>query len=525
MKRRGCLIGLVCIFLILCAANLQVVCADSLTKKIEKAQNGGILKIIFFSGIRSLGSPSDAGMGSLYNLIAPLQIEALIRHDSQFRIQPRLAEKVEVASDGKSITFHLRKGITFQDGTVFNAAAVEYALKHYTQGGVQPSYIKSISSYDILNDHAIRLNLNKFNLNLLYNLVWGAGFAVSPQALQKETTPEKKPYDHMIGSGAFKLIDYERDVKAIFKKNPDYWQQGKPYLEGIEFRQISDPVTAVMALKAGEGHLLYNITPEQAADLKSTGYNIIPENLNPIGYITPDGGNPDSPFGKKKVREALEYAIDKKALAKGIGMGYYQDVYQFATETDAHYTPGLSVREYDIKKAKKLLAEAGYPKGFETEIIALTTENKDILLSLQAYLSAVGIQAKLKILDRGLMFKTMHDGWKNGIVVNPFPCNTGQPTKIEMFFSGDMTIGRLVMASVYKPEGWQEALMKAVNEPDDAKRITYTKAACKIMHDEAMAIPLWTEPQITAISPKVHDIQWAQGHGYFWEPQNTWLSK
>ena len=512
-------------FLIVNVATLHSLHADSLTKNIENPQHGGILKIILPSGIRSLGSPSEAGMGTLYNIIAAPQLEALVKHDKQFRIQPRLAEKVDISSDGKTITFHLRKGITFQDGTPFNAAAVEYDIKNYTTNQVQPSYIKSISSYDILDEHTIRLNLSEFNLNLLFNLVWGPGFAVSAKAMQRETTPEKMAYDHMVGTGAFKLVEYERDVKAIFKKDDDYWQPGKPYLDGIEFHQISDPVTAVMALKAGEGHMLYNITPEQGAELKEAGFNIVPENLNPIGYITPDGGNADSPFSNKKVREALEYAIDKHALAKGIGLGYYTALSQFATENDAHYTSGLSARNYDAEKAKKLLADAGYPNGFNTEILALTTENRDILLSLQAYLGAVGIKAKLNIMDRGLLFKTMHEGWNNGILVNPFPCNTGLPVKIEMFFSSDMKAGRLVMGSVYKPEGWQEALMKAVNEPDDEKRIEYTKTVCKIMHDEAMAIPLWTAPQITAISPKVHDIQWAEGHGYFWEPQNTWLSK
>jgi peptide/nickel transport system substrate-binding protein len=251
MKTRHCLIGLVSFLLILISVNFQIVAAESLTKKIDNPQYGGTLKIIFFSGIRSLGSPSDASRGSLYNFIASPQIEALVRHDNQFRIQPRLAEKIDVASDGKSITFYLRKGITFQDGTAFNAAAVEYALKNYTQNGVQPSYIKSISSYDLLDEHTIRLKLKNYNLNLLFNLVWGAGFAVSPQALQKETTPVKKPYDHMIGSGAFKLVDYERDVKAIFKKNSNYWQQGKPYLDGIEFRQISLPVLCFGIVLAG----------------------------------------------------------------------------------------------------------------------------------------------------------------------------------------------------------------------------------------------------------------------------------
>ena len=139
MKKNKCFIVLISLFLILGAANLQVISANSLTKKIDNAQYGGTLKIILPGGIRSLGAPSDAGMGSLFNIIASPQLEALVKHDRQFRIQPRLAEKVNITSDGKEITFYLRKGINFQDGTPFNAAAVEYDIKNYTTNGVQPS--------------------------------------------------------------------------------------------------------------------------------------------------------------------------------------------------------------------------------------------------------------------------------------------------------------------------------------------------------------------------------------------------
>lgn len=491
----------------------------------QSLQYGGVLKFILPSGISTLGSPSETGMGTLYNIIAIPALEVLVRHDNHFRITPRLAESWTVTPDGKTITFYLRKGIKFHDGTDFNASEVKYHMENYTVNGVKPSYMKVISSYEILDDYSIRLHLSNFDLNLLFNLVFGPGFAVSSTALKKPSTPEKMAEDHMIGTGAFKFVSYQRDVKAIFKKNDNYWQKGKPYLDGIEFYQISDPVTAVMALKSGEGHILYHVTPEQAMELKASGFNIVPENLNPIGYITPDGANPDSPFGDKRVREALEYAIDKKTLAKGIGMGFFNAVTQFAAPSDAHFSAGLTSREYNPERAKKLLAEAGYPDGFKTSILAVTTENRDVLVALQAYLKDVGISANLAIQDRSLLIKNMHEGWKNGILVNPFPCNTGLPTKIEMFFSADLKVGRLVMASAYKPKGWQEKLQAAVSQPDADKRIELTKDLCEMMHEEVMGIPLWTKPEITAISPKVHGIRWGEGHGYFWDPQDTWLSK
>lgn len=504
---------------------LSLLLAAPLPAGAQTPQYGGVLKIILPSGIRALGAPSQVGRGSLYSVISTPALESLVRHDNQFRITPRLAESWDIAPDGKTITFHLRRGIKFQDGTDFNAAAMQYHMDTYTTMGVKPSYMRDISSYEVIDDFTLRLHLSNFNLNLLFNLVGGAGLAVSPKALQKKSTPDKEPYDHMVGTGAFSLVSYEQDVKAVFKKVDNYWQKGKPYLDGIEFRQIADPVTAVMALKSGDGHLLYNITPEQATELKAAGFNIVPENLNPVGYITPDGANQDSPFGDKRVREALEYAIDKEPLAKGIGMGYFSVLTQFAAPSDNHYSTRLKAREYNPEKAKQLLKEAGYPNGFNTSILAMTTANRDVLVALQAYLNEVGIKAKLEIQDLGLLMKTLHEGWNNGILVNPFPCNAGLPTKIEMFFSADLKVGRTVMASHYKPKGWQERLQAAVTQPDPDKRTDLTREVCEMMHEEAMAIPLWTAPQISAIDPKVHDIHWAEGHGYFYEPQDTWLSR
>jgi len=310
-----------------------------------------------------------------------------------------------------------------------------------------------------------------------------------------------------------------------YKKVSGYWQTGKPYLDGIEFSQISDPVTAVMALKSGDGQILYKITPQQAVELKAAGFNIVREDLNPVGLVTPDGGNPDSPFSKKQVRQALEYALDKNAMAKGIGMGFYPALGQFAPPGNPMYNEGLVSRNYDPTKAKQLLAEAGYANGFKTRILAMNTSDKDILLTMQSYLKDVGIAAEIELQDRALFAKTLHEGWNNGIAVNYVPCNVGLVTKIEMFYSTDPTVGSTQIASTYFPAGWQAKLSAALSQVDQTKRTAQTQELCKIMYEESMAIPLWVAPELTAVSTKVHDISWATGHGYFWEPQNAWLSK
>jgi peptide/nickel transport system substrate-binding protein len=331
--------------------------------------------------------------------------------------------------------------------------------------------------------------------------------------------------DHMVGTGAFKYVSHQRDVNAIFEKSDTYWQKGKPYLDGIQFLQIADPVTATIALKSGGAQLYYLITAQQAKDLEAAGYTIVRESLSPIGYVTPDGANADSPFSKKTVREAVEYAIDKNALAQGVGLGYYPVATQFAAPGNTNYSPELTPRNYDPKKAKQLLAEAGYANGFKTTIYAPTSYNRDVLVVLQTYMREVGIDATLDIADAARLSSLQHEGWRNGILANSVPVNSALASKISMFFNADLTAYASTMASVYRPPGWQDKLNAALKQYDEDKRAAQTKELCKIMSEEAMGIPLWVAPQLSAQDKKVHDIKWAQGHGYFWEPENAWLSK
>jgi len=487
-------------------------------------QYGGILKIIIPTGITILGAPSEVGTGGLYSLVGAPAIETLLRHDNSFRQKPRLAESYEIGPDGKSFTFHLRKGVKFHDGTDCNAAAVKYNLENYTPSGTRPNYFKVVTSYDTIDDYTIRLNLSAFSLDLWIQFAYGDGMICSPTALKTSTAPERMAKDHMVGTGAFRYVSHQRDVNAIFEKVNSYWQKGKPYVDGIQFQQIADPVTAVIALKSGDGQLLYLITAQQARDLEAAGYEIVRENLSPIGYITPDGANSDSPFSNKKVREAAEYAIDKKALAQGVGLGYYPVATQFAMLGYDNYSPELTPRNYDPKKAKQLLAEAGYTNGFKTTIYAPTSYNRDVLVVLQTYLKEVGIDATLDITDSTRLSSLQHTGW-HGILVNSVPVNSALASKISMFFNADLTAYGNTMASVFRPPGWQDKLNAALTQYDENKRTAQTRELCKIMSEEVMGIPLWVAPQLSAQDKKLHNIKWAQGHGYFWEPENAWLSK
>jgi peptide/nickel transport system substrate-binding protein len=471
-----------------------------------------------------MGGPSDRTAAGLWDVVSVPAVEDLVHHDNQFRIVPVLGTSCDVSADGKTIIFGLPKGVLFQDGTPLNADALKYNIENYAPLGVKPTFIKSITSYEIVNDYTLKLNLAKFDLDLLMAFVSGPGAVASPKALQVTTTPANMAKDHMVGSGAFKVANYQANVELSFTKVNNYWRTGKPYLDGIKFLEVADPMTARQSFESGQGQFLYRISPRFASELEAKGYQIVREQLNPIGYITPDGANPDSPFANVKVRQAAEYAIDKKAIAKVLGLGYYPVANQFALPEDPQFNPGLS-REYDPIKAKQLLTEAGYPNGFKTTLYADASANKDELGALQGYLKDVGIDAQQQVMDLAAFSDMVHKGWKNGIILNRFPVNAGLPTKITMFFSADLTQNQNVMASVYRPAEWSNVLNAAVAEPDIAKRTVLDKSLIKMMFDNAMAIPIWSAPELSAQDKKVHDLGWGVGHGHFWSPETAWLSK
>ena len=389
------------------------------TSSADTSKYGGILKVIIRNPQSIIGTPSEGAGGAPHRMVE-WAYDFLLRYDENYNYAPRMADSWEIAPDGKSITFHLHPGIKFHDGLPFNAEAVKANLEIYAPNGVRPPALKKITSYDIIDEYTIRLNLSDFDSSLLIELGDGAGFMCSPAALAKETTPENMAKDHLVGTGPFILSSFEKNQRIVYTKNPDYYQEGKPYLDGAEVLMIQDPVTSIMSFKKGEAQVIFGITPPEATDLAASGFDVVTSDIKPIVVLLPDGKNANSPWADMRVREALEYAIDKPALAASIGEGYYEAVTQFATTGSAFFNPEAVTREYNPQKARELLAEAGHPNGFKTKIYCGTSYDRDILVAIQTYLQEVGIQAELDLGDPAQVTDWQNNGWNNGIFVLDF---------------------------------------------------------------------------------------------------------
>jgi peptide/nickel transport system substrate-binding protein len=483
-----------------------------------KPQYGGVLKIIDRVGPPSLVATVDIKSGAQYGTTRHTIMDHLFRYDVEGNMTPELVEEFDISKDGKIMTWKLRKGVKFHDGTEFNAKAVEYHFRNMKYGARRFANIEKI---DIIDSHTMRLVLKKYDSTLLWLLAYIYGEVGSPTAAQKPTTPETEAKDHLVGTGPFKFVDWERDVSVKLTRFEDYWQKGKPYLDGLEFILIKDPVSASMAFQAGQAHILLGPTPQVANDLKKKGYNIVSSDSHTM-YLTGDGANPDSPFADKRVRLAVEYAIDKKAISDVIGYGYTKPLTQICpSNLIMGYNPSIEGREYDPAMAKKLLAEAGYPKGFETRIIALISDDRDALGAIQGYLGEVGIKASLDLADKGRMVSMMKEGWKNALKFYMAGLDYNYAISLNVFFDQRGIYNK----SMIRPPGFQEAIENAAVESDPDKRKEFVQSIVKMMYEEAMIAPLYTYPQIVAMQKNVHNTGLCEVGKFLWTPADTWISK
>ncbi|HEY97519.1 MAG TPA: ABC transporter substrate-binding protein [Dehalococcoidia bacterium] len=486
---------------------------------------GGKFTMVRNTGITEVGAPMDlqGGYGGVtYPLWCPV-VETLYIVDAADRIVPVLAESVEVASDGLSVVFKLRQGVKFHDGTDFNAEAVKINLETVIAAEVPGSTpLKSIESFDIIDDHTLKINLKNFDATFLMSLAQsGVGVMISPAALTKETTPENAGKDHLVGTGPFLFDSWALDQYIIMKKNPNYWQEGRPYLDEIEIRNITDYTISIMAFKAGEVDMVESIDPAQYNELKEQGYTVgIPEGLAFVFSFRTANADPASPFSDKKVREALWYSVDRESLVFGLGKGTYNVANQLAAPQQGWYIEDYPARPYDPDKAMELLADAGFEGGFKTILHGDIRGRQDDLVALQTYFGAIGIECELDIADvaRSSTFGT--EGF-DGIFQSGFPNWSSFSSWMNVWLSPTATYPTMKF-----PDNWTEDWQAVKTEPDYDKRMAQMKALLKVVYDEALVIPwMWDAPRY-CINSKVHDLMWdaVDINGYF-DPVNVWKEK
>ncbi len=335
--------------------------------------------------------------------------DGLVRfRDGTLEVEPALAESYEVSDDGLTYTFALREGVTFHDGTPFNADAVVFNFErmlnedhpfHDTGPFPLSFFFSAVDKVEAVDDSTVRFTLKEPYAPFLSNLAYPTGLIVSPAAVEAGGADfGRSP----AGTGAFTFADWTPNQRVVLEKNPDYWD-GAPPLEAVVFRPITDANTRLAEMLSGGIDVMVETPPDAVAQFRDDAGFTVHEQAGPhLWFLILN--TKEGPFADKRVRQAANYAIDKGALTK--------DILQGTAEIAAGPTPpafawahdeALEPYPYDPEKAKALLAEAGYDGAPVTFYV---TEGGSGMLdpvamgtAIQADLEAVGMKTEIETYE------------------------------------------------------------------------------------------------------------------------------
>jgi ABC-type transport system substrate-binding protein len=331
--------------------------------------------------------------------IGRMMYSFLVRFDAKLHLVSDLATKWVQSKDRLTWTFTLRKGVRFHDGTPFNAEAVRYNFERFLgpekplKAGLHTPIIQSV---EVVDDYTVKFNLKVPFAFFLNNLAHSASAMVSPAAHKqwgKDLTL------HPVGTGPFKFAEWVRGDRIVLVRNEDYYE-GKPRLDKVIVRTVREDSARVLGLEAGDYDLIVRIPPEEVGRLMRDGrVRIEAAQSNRALRIGINAGK--KPFDDVRVRQALNYAVDKESIVKNIYQGLAMVIPTMVGPLNAGYAP-VRAYPYDPAKARKLLAEAGYPKGLKTTLWTPKgryLKDFELAQAVQQQLLAVGVEASLETFE------------------------------------------------------------------------------------------------------------------------------
>ncbi|MFF2043773.1 ABC transporter substrate-binding protein [Kitasatospora sp. NPDC058170] len=318
-----------------------------------------------------------------------------------------LATSWEVAADARTWTFTLRKGVTFQDGTPFDADAVLFNLARYLDrnspeytdalGAAAKEYAGGITSYRKTDEDHIELVTKEPNGHFPEDLAHV--LIASPTAVRKTGSADFSK--HPVGTGPFAFASQTEGQEIDLVANRTYWR-GAPKLDKLVIKALPDAAARTAALRSGGVNWIEYPNPDDIESLKADGVRIVSNSYDHLWYWILDTAK--APWNNPQVRRAANFAIDRKAIAEKLLHGTADPAYQAAPRATAAYDPAGDLYSYDPAKARQLLAEAGFANGFATSVTVPTGGSGNLLPvpiaeALQRDLAAVGIKVELRTTD------------------------------------------------------------------------------------------------------------------------------
>ncbi|MGE4249207.1 MAG: ABC transporter substrate-binding protein [Parvibaculaceae bacterium] len=341
---------------------------------------------------------------------AELQIyDQLVRPSKDgTKLEPGIAESWTVSPDGKEYSFKLRPDAKFSDGTPVTAADVEFSLKRAAgEKSEWGRFFRPITIYQVVDDHTIVMKLEKPFTPIINNL---AMFSASILPAKLVEAQGDAFFEKPVGSGPFVLNSWARGQKMELGKNPHYWEKGKPAIDGATLEIVPEDNSRVLKLKAGELDAIIEVPFNQAATLKTdSSVKVGVAQVFRVDMVQIN--TTKKPFDDMRVRQAMNFAVDKQAIVDGIFRG---DAVAATSSIPimAYHNEELKPYPVDLEKAKALLKDAGLESGFKTSMLVRGGDvtSRQIGSAIQASLRQIGIEVELQTIEGSSQFSTTKSG-------------------------------------------------------------------------------------------------------------------
>lgn len=441
-----------------------------------------------------------------YNVI----YSGLVRSDPTGRtnkIVASLADRWTVSSDGKTYTFHLRPGIKFSNGQPVTADDVAWTLNRFGNpkiNAIMAAVAVGYGQATVVDSSNVRVQLKQPVAAFPYNIsIWPA-FVLPKNLVEKQG---KAFFKHPVGTGPFMVKEYVKGSHLTMVRNPYYWEKGKPYLDSVRYNFVSDSNTRILALRAGNAHVMDVVPFSQVKTLRADKKIVVQTAKVPL-FLGLWLNHLRAPLADVNVRKAMQYAINRTLINEQIfvGLGKIPNSVLMGFSLDA---PASVVKPYtyDVAKAKALVAKSKFPNGFSTTLMypAGTDFYRQLALALQQEFGAIGIKVKLVELETA----TVTNNWftRKYDMVFPFASFTSDLTVPDEYadFVANWANGFHGFESSWRSPAIQKQVQRFQTTKDESARAKQWAQIQQALMNQTPFINVLNLPFIDAHSASVCD--------------------
>ena len=412
-------------------------------------------------------------------------------------LAPSLAESWTMSPDGLTYDFVLRRGVRFHNGDTVSAEDVKFSFERYR--GAAASLLKAkIAAVEVVDPLRVRFRLKQPwpDFMTFYGTpATGAGWIVPKKYVEKvgDEGFKKAP----IGAGPYKFVAFKPGVELVLEAHEHFWRKA-PSVKRLVIRSVPDEATRLAALKRGEADLAAVFWGELAEAVKRTpGLTLKPTYLPVTTWLVfTEQWDPRSPWADRRVRLAANLAIDRQAINQAQTLGLSKLTASIIPQSFDFYWPA-PLHPYDPQKAKQLLAEAGYPNGFDGGAISLDQTLTTTAEAVTSYFRAVGLRTTLRPLERAAFFKEYQDKRLRPLLLSGSAAFGNAASRIDAFVA---STGPYAYGSYPDIEG---LIREQATELDGKRREAMLHRIQQFMYDKVMYAPIMEPAILYGVGPRV----------------------